>query len=66
MMMLGDYDFKETFLFPYTDNDPETMHFGNLTFILLVVFILLMPILLMNLLVSIHMALSYLKWSYSY
>jgi hypothetical protein len=52
MMMLGDYDFKEAFLFPFTDSDTHTMHFGNLTMVLLVVFILLMPILLMNLLVS--------------
>ncbi|XP_064626190.1 transient receptor potential cation channel subfamily A member 1-like isoform X2 [Lineus longissimus] len=52
MMMLGDYDFKETFLYPLTDSDTTTAHFATLTVVLLVAFILLMPILLMNLLIG--------------
>ena len=51
VMMLGEIDFLATFIDPREDDDPRTMHFDGLTFVFLVIFILLMPILLMNLLV---------------
>ena len=37
---------------PFTDNDPVTLYFGGTVIFLLVTFVLLMPILLMNLLVT--------------
>ena len=37
---------------PFTDNDPVTLYFGGTVIFLLVSFVLLMPILLMNLLVT--------------
>ena len=51
-MMLGEIDYISTFLEPYIDDNPISMHYGGLTFAFLVLFVLLMPILLMNLLVS--------------
>jgi hypothetical protein len=51
-MMLGEIDFINTYIEPLEDGDPRTMHFDWLTFAFLILFILLMPILLMNLLVS--------------
>ena len=51
IMMLGEIDYISTFLEPYIDDNPLSMHFGGLTFAFLVLFVLLMPILLMNLLV---------------
>ncbi|CAH1773894.1 unnamed protein product [Owenia fusiformis] len=52
IMMLGEIDYISQFVQPYTDGDDMTLHFGGLTFALLVVFVLLMPILLMNLLIG--------------
>ncbi len=59
IMMLGEVDYIATFLEPYIDGDPTSMHFGGLTFAFLIVFVLLMPILLMNLLVSSHLVFFY-------
>ena len=52
VMMLGEIDYIPTYVEPLEDGDPNTMRFGTVTFLFLIVFILLMPILLMNLLVS--------------
>ena len=54
MMMLGEIDYIATFLEPYIDDDPVSMHFSGLTFAFLILFTLLMPILLMNLLVGLY------------
>lgn len=51
IMMLGEIDYIPMFAEPLYDPNPNSMHYGPLTLIFLVVFILLMPILLMNLLV---------------
>ncbi|CAK8679344.1 unnamed protein product [Clavelina lepadiformis] len=51
-MLLGEIGYLETFLAPYVDGKPETYHFGITSFLLLSVFILMMPILLMNLLIG--------------
>lgn len=51
-MMLGEIDYIPNFVDPLEDDDPKSMPFGLLTYLFLIVFILLMPILLMNLLVS--------------
>ena len=53
---------------PYTDNDPHTLYFGGTVIFLLVCFVLLMPILLMNLLVGINFRLHIIliTWLYDY
>ena len=51
-MMMLELDFLASFNDPYTDKDPSTLYFGGTVIFLLVVFVLLMPILLINLLVS--------------
>ena len=51
-MFLGEISYVEKFLDPYVDDDPTTNHFGIPAFILLLAFILMMPILLMNLLIG--------------
>ena len=51
-MMMLELDFISSFNDPYTDNDPKTLYFGGTVIFLLVCFVLLMPILLMNLLVG--------------
>lgn len=51
-MMMLELDYMSSFNEEYVDGKTETLHFGNLTLVFLVVFVLLMPILLMNLLVS--------------
>ncbi|XP_043545142.1 transient receptor potential cation channel subfamily A member 1b isoform X3 [Chiloscyllium plagiosum] len=48
-MMLGDINYNENFLIPYST---DKMQFPLLTFIMLIVFLLLVPILLMNLLIG--------------
>ena len=50
-----ELDYMTSFNDPYTDNDETTLPYKALTIILLVVFLLTMPILLMNLLVSVQM-----------
>ena len=52
MMMQGELDYVNSFVDAMLDDDPRTMHYKTLTLIFLVMFILFMPILLMNLLVS--------------
>ncbi|XP_052774065.1 transient receptor potential cation channel subfamily A member 1-like isoform X2 [Mya arenaria] len=49
-MMMLELDFMASFNEPYTDDDARTLYFGGVTILLLVTFVLLMPILLMNLL----------------
>ncbi|XP_052283272.1 transient receptor potential cation channel subfamily A member 1-like [Dreissena polymorpha] len=51
-MMMLELDFMASFNDPYTDGDVRTLYFGDVTILLLVVFVLLMPILLMNLLIG--------------
>ena len=51
-MFLGEIDYVPKFLKPFVDDDPQTNHFGVPTFLLLLTFILMMPILLMNLLIG--------------
>ena len=53
--MMLELDYMTSFNDPYTDNDETTLQYKALTIILLVVFLLTMPILLMNLLVSVQM-----------
>ena len=53
IMMLGEIDYIPIFLDPQEDGSARPLHYGALPFIFLVVFVLLMPILLMNLLVCI-------------
>jgi hypothetical protein len=53
--MMLELDYMTSFNDPYTDNDETTLPYKALTIILLVVFLLTMPILLMNLLVSVQM-----------
>ena len=52
LMMLSSIEYIDSWVNPYSDDDPNTLHFDTLSFLMLAVFILLMPILLMNLLVS--------------
>ena len=53
--MMLELDYMTSFNDPYTDNDETTLPYKALTIILLVLFLLTMPILLMNLLVSVQM-----------
>ena len=48
IMMLGETNGLNSFIVPYVNN---TLHFGGISLLFLVVFILLVPILLTNLLV---------------
>jgi hypothetical protein len=45
-------DYMASFNEPYTDDDSSTLHFGHLSLFMVSIFVLFMPILLMNLLVS--------------
>ena len=51
-MMMIELDYMSSFYDPYTDSNDLTLPYKTPTVILLVVFVLIMPILLMNLLVS--------------
>ncbi|XP_045160098.2 transient receptor potential cation channel subfamily A member 1-like isoform X2 [Mercenaria mercenaria] len=51
-MMMFELDFMASFSDPYTDDDTKSLYFGGATIFLLVIFVLLMPILLMNLLIG--------------
>ncbi|XP_070195077.1 transient receptor potential cation channel subfamily A member 1-like isoform X2 [Littorina saxatilis] len=51
-MMMLELDYMASFNEPYTDDDNTTLHFGALTLFMVLVFVLLMPILLMNLLIG--------------
>ena len=53
-MMMLELDYMASFNEPFADGDNSTLHFGVLTLFMVAVFVLLMPILLMNLLVSLH------------
>ncbi|XP_041358307.1 transient receptor potential cation channel subfamily A member 1-like isoform X2 [Gigantopelta aegis] len=48
--MMLELDYMNSFNTPYNDDSDQTLHFSNLTLVFLAVFILLMPILLVNLL----------------
>ncbi|XP_041358334.1 transient receptor potential cation channel subfamily A member 1-like isoform X2 [Gigantopelta aegis] len=48
--MMLELDYMNSFNKPYNDDSDQTLHFSNLTLAFLAVFILLMPILLVNLL----------------
>ena len=50
-MMMLELDYMASFNAQFVDGEKDTLHFGNITLILLVVFVLFMPILLINLLV---------------
>ncbi|XP_041357845.1 transient receptor potential cation channel subfamily A member 1-like [Gigantopelta aegis] len=50
--MMLELDYMESFNGPYNDDSDRTLHFSNTTLAFLAVFILLMPILLMNLLIG--------------
>ena len=52
-MMILEPEFMDNFNDPYTDDDPNTLHFGNVSILMLAIFMLFTPIMLMNLLVSI-------------
>ncbi|GFR58678.1 transient receptor potential cation channel subfamily A member 1-like [Elysia marginata] len=51
-MMMLELDYMASFNAQFVDGEPDTLHFGNLTLIMLVVFVLFMPILLINLLIG--------------
>ena len=51
-MLIGEIDYTDTFLTPAVDDDPNTLHFHGITIVLLFVFILVVPILLINLLIG--------------
>ena len=51
IMMLGEIDYIATFMEQY-QGGLQSLHFPVISYILLIIFILLMPILLMNLLVG--------------
>ncbi|XP_067937182.1 transient receptor potential cation channel subfamily A member 1-like isoform X2 [Watersipora subatra] len=52
VMMVGDMNYMDTFLTPHIDGDPTTSRFSSMALIILCLFILLIPILLMNLLIG--------------
>ncbi|GFR58682.1 transient receptor potential cation channel subfamily A member 1 [Elysia marginata] len=51
-MMMLELDYMASFNAQFVDGEPDTLHFGNLTLIMLVVFVLFMPLLLINLLIG--------------
>ncbi|KAH9498446.1 Transient receptor putative cation channel sub A member 1 [Bulinus truncatus] len=51
-MMMLEVDYMASFNDPYTDTRDNTLHFGTLSLAFLTLFVLLMPILLMNLLIG--------------
>jgi hypothetical protein len=52
MMMMGEYDYVNTFTSKAYDSNILTVHFDIMTYIMLCIFILIMPILLINLLIG--------------
>ncbi|CAG2194102.1 ANKTM1 [Mytilus edulis] len=51
-MMMLELDYMASFNEPYTDSDEKTLPYKAPTMILLIIFVLIMPILLMNLLIG--------------
>ncbi len=51
-MMIGELDGIDTVYSPYTDDSPYTLHFAGMTIFFEILFIILMPILLTNLMVK--------------
>nr|XP_039270103.1 transient receptor potential cation channel subfamily A member 1-like [Styela clava] len=51
-MTLGEVNYIEKFVMPYVDDDDNTLHYSVMAMLLLAFFILIMPILLMNLLIG--------------
>ncbi|KAG8225857.1 hypothetical protein J437_LFUL004787 [Ladona fulva] len=52
-MMLGEIDFRGTFVLPYfEEDDRRTLPYGSSTFLILGIFMVFMPILIMNLLIG--------------
>ncbi|KAL8612705.1 hypothetical protein ACOMHN_025356 [Nucella lapillus] len=51
-MMMLELDYLSSFNAPFTDGDDSTLHFPGITFFMVVIFVILMPILLMNLLIG--------------
>jgi hypothetical protein len=51
-MMMLELDYMSSFNDPYFDNNSSTLPYSTLTILFLLIFVLLMPILLVNLLVG--------------
>ena len=51
-MTLGEIGWVERYLQPQFDNNEKTLHYKVMTVLLLLVFIVMMPILLINLLIG--------------
>ncbi|CAI9719233.1 transient receptor potential cation channel subfamily A member 1-like isoform X3 [Octopus vulgaris] len=51
-MMILEPEFMDNFNEPFTDDDPYTLHFGNVSILMLAMFMLFTPIMLMNLLIG--------------
>jgi hypothetical protein len=55
MMMLGELDGINSYAVPYSDQSKLTLHYGDLSLFFIILFILFVPILLINLLVGLFM-----------
>ncbi|KAF5402775.1 hypothetical protein PHET_04000 [Paragonimus heterotremus] len=53
MMMLGEYEHTATLIAPLTGNSPVSVHYPAITLFFYVAFVFLVPIIMMNLLVSV-------------
>ncbi|GFO25172.1 transient receptor potential cation channel subfamily a member 1 [Plakobranchus ocellatus] len=51
-MMMLELDYMASFNAQFVDGHADTLHFGSLTLVMLVIFVLFMPILLVNLLIG--------------
>ena len=51
-MTMGEINYSQRFLAPFVDEDSNTLHYPIPSLLLLVCFIIVMPILLMNLLIG--------------
>ncbi|KAF6024025.1 TRPA1 [Bugula neritina] len=52
VMMVGDMNYMDTFVRPLNDNDSATLRFSVMAFFIMSLFLLFVPILLMNLLIG--------------
>jgi len=55
-MMVGDMNYMDTFVRPLNDNDSATLRFSVMAFFIMSLFLLFVPILLMNLLVCVKLS----------
>lgn len=55
LMAVGDSEFSDTFIIPAEDSYEDTLHFTSITYIILILFIICIPIVVLNLLLGLSL-----------